>query len=80
MFVNIEVKLKDENRKLKSYMNKETLDIFGQLLSGKQLIIGKARQTGKSWSNASLMAWRTLYDKQERARLRKESISRIFNI
>ena len=61
-------------------MNKETLDIFGQLLSGKQLIIGKARQTGKSWSNASLMAWRALYDKQERARLRKERIKSIFNI
>jgi hypothetical protein len=62
-------------------MDKETLDIFGQLLSGdKKIMIMKARQTGKSWSNASLMAWRTLYDKQERARLRKESISRIFNI
>ena len=62
-------------------MDKETLDIFGQLLSGdKKIMIMKARQTGKSWANASLMAWRTLYDKQERARLRKESISRIFNI
>jgi len=62
-------------------MDKETLDIFGQLLSGdKQIMIMKTRQTGKSWGNASLMAWRTLYDKQERARLRKESISRIFNI
>jgi hypothetical protein len=62
-------------------MDKETLDIFGQLLSDdKQIMIMKARQTGKSWANASLMAWRTLYDKQERARLRKESISRIFNI
>jgi len=60
--------------------NKETLDIFGQLLSGKQLIIGKSRQVGKSWTNASLMAWRTLYDKQERARLRKERIKSIFNI
>lgn len=28
-------------------MNKETLDIFGQLLSGKQLIIGKANRLVK---------------------------------
>ena len=72
--------MKDENRKLKSYMNKETLDIFGQLLSGKQLIIGKARQTGKSWSNASLMAWKQLHSKYERAQDRKERIKSIFNI
>ena len=60
--------------------NEETLDIFGQLLSGKQIMMLKARQTGKSWANASLMAWRDLYDKQERARLRKETIKRLFNI
>jgi hypothetical protein len=39
----------------------------------------KARQTGKSWASA-LRAWRTLYDKQERAGLRKERIKSIFNI
>lgn len=44
------------------------------------MIILKTRQTGKSWANASLMAWRALYDKQERARLRKERIKSIFNI
>lgn len=61
--------------------NEETIDIFGQLLNGnKNIIIGKSRQTGKSWANASLMAWRDLYDKQERARLRKETIKRLFNI
>ena len=60
--------------------NEETLDIFGKLLSGKQIMMLKARQTGKSWANASLMAWRDLYDKQERARLRKETIKRLFNI
>ena len=60
--------------------NEETLDIFGQLLNGKQFVMLKARQTGKSWANASLMAWRDLYDKQERARLRKETIKRLFNI
>jgi hypothetical protein len=48
--------------------------------NGKQFVMLKARQTGKSWANASLMAWRALYDKQERARLRKERIKSIFNI
>ena len=61
-------------------MNKETLDIFGQLLSGKQLIIGKSRQTGKSWTNASLMAWKNLHYKYERAQDRKERTKSIFNI
>ena len=61
--------------------NEETLDIFSQYLNGnKQIMMLKARQTGKSWANASLMAWRDLYDKQERARLRKETIKRLFNI
>ena len=62
-------------------MNKETLDIFGQYLSGnKQAMILKARQTGKSSVTASLMAWKELHSKYERARLRKESINKIFNI
>jgi len=60
--------------------NKETLDIFGQLLSGKQFVMLKSRQVGKSSVNASLMAWHSLHSKYERARLRKESIKRIFNI
>lgn len=44
------------------------------------VIIGKSRQVGKSWANASFVAWRNLHHKYERARLRKESIKRIFNI
>jgi len=62
-------------------MNKETLDIFGQYLNGnKNMIIGKARQTGKSSVSASLMAWKHLHSKYERARTRKEIIKRLFNI
>ena len=60
--------------------NEETIDIFGQLLSGKQFVMLKARQTGKSWANASLMSWKNLHSKYERARLRKETIKRLFNI
>jgi len=61
--------------------NKETLDIFGQLLNGnKQAMILKARQTGKSSVTTSLMAWKHLYDKHERAQTRKETIKRLFNI
>jgi hypothetical protein len=61
--------------------NEETLDIFGQYLNGdKNMIIGKARQTGKSNVTASLMVWKNLHDKHERARLRKETIKRLFNI
>ena len=62
-------------------MNKETLDIFSQYLNGnKNMIIGKARQTGKSNVTASLMAWHNLRSKYERARTRKETIKRLFNI
>lgn len=62
-------------------MNKETLDIFGQYLNGnKQIMMMKARQTGKSWANASLMSWKHLHSKNERTRLRKETIKRLFNI
>lgn len=62
-------------------MNKETLDIFGQYLnSNKNIIIGKARQTGKSNVTAHLMAWKHLHSKYERARTRKETIKRLFNI
>jgi phosphoheptose isomerase len=81
MFVSTEVVLKDEKKKLKEFMNKETLDIFSQYLNGnKNMIIGKARQTGKSSATASLMAWKHLHSKYERARLRKETIKRLFNI
>ena len=67
--------------KLKEFMNKETLDIFSQYLNGnKNMIIGKARQTGKSNVTASLMAWHNLHSKYERARTRKETIKRLFNI
>lgn len=62
-------------------MNKETLDIFGQLLNGnKQIILGKSRQTGASWSSSSLDAWRYLHKKYERAQTRKEKIKTLFNI
>ena len=61
--------------------NEETLDIFGQYLNGnKQAMILKARQTGKSWANASLVSWRNLHSKYERAQKRKETIKRLFNI
>ena len=61
--------------------NKETLDIFSQYLNGnKQLIMMKARQTGKSNGNAHLMAWKHLHSKYERSILRKETIKRLFNI
>lgn len=61
-------------------MNKETLDIFGQMLSGKkQIILGKPRQTGASWTSSSLAAWRHIHEKYERAKNRKDTINRIFN-
>ena len=65
--------------------NKETLDIFGQLLfckpnGNKQAMFLKARQTGKSSVTTSLMAWKHLYDKHERSQTRKETIKRLFNI
>jgi len=74
--------LKDEKKKLKEFImdNKETLDVFGQLLSGnKQFMMLKARQTGKSSINA-LMEWHSLHSKYERVRIRKERIKSIFNI
>jgi PBP1b-binding outer membrane lipoprotein LpoB len=82
MFLSIEVELIKEKKKLKDCMNKETLSIFDQYLNGnKQLIMMKARQTGKSSAVASsLMNWKNLYDKYNRRLLRKESIKRIFNI
>ena len=61
--------------------NKETIDIFNQHLSGgKNMIMLKARQTGKSIINASLMEWHNLHSKYERVRIRKERIKSIFNI
>ena len=61
--------------------NKETLDIFSQYLNGnKEIMMLKARQTGKSNVASHLMDWKKLYDKHERVRLRKETIKRLFNI
>ncbi len=62
-------------------MNKETLDIFGQLLKGnKEIMMLKARQTGKSHTSAALGDWKKTFDKYNRAQDRKESINKIFNI
>jgi hypothetical protein len=62
-------------------MNKETLDIFGQYLNGnKQIIMLKARQTGKSNSTMALANWKKTFDKYSRAQDRKETIKRLFNI
>lgn len=75
-------------------MNKETLDIFNQYLGGgKNVIMAKARRTGASVRQTpvvkrprglsitdSIIAWKILYDKYDRRRLRMESIKRIFNI
>jgi hypothetical protein len=47
--------------------------------SKTNIVLGKARQTGMS-NVTSLMAWKELHSKYERARLRKESINKIFNI
>ena len=61
--------------------NKETIDVISQIINGgQQVILAKARQTGKSNINASLMSWYRLHSKYERARLRKETIKRLFNI
>ena len=61
--------------------NKETLNIFGQYLNGnKEIMMLKARQTGRSNVASHLMDWKKLYDKHERVRLRKETIKRLFNI
>ena len=62
--------------------NKETIDIFAQLLNGnKNMIIGKARQTGKSYaSSMALENWTKTFDRSNRAQDRKETIKRLFNI
>jgi hypothetical protein len=73
--------LKDEKKKLVDYMNKETLDILGQLINGnKEVMMLKARQTGRSHTSAALVDWRKAFDKYNRAQDRKETINRIFNI
>lgn len=62
-------------------MNKETLEVFSQLLNGnKQIVLGKTRQTGASWSSASLEAWRILHKSYERSKRRKKIIKGLFNI
>jgi hypothetical protein len=82
IFVSIEVELKDEKKKLKEFMNnRDVIDIFGQLLnSNKEIIMLKARQTGKSQTSAALTDWRKTFDKYNRAQDRKETIKRLFNI
>jgi hypothetical protein len=57
--------------------NKEAIDLFSRY---QQVMILKGRQTGKSSVNASLMAWKHIHSKYERARTRKETIKRLFNI
>ena len=78
MFVSIEVELRKEKKRLKDYMNKSIFDQY--MNNNKQLVMMKARQTGKSSVTASLMAWKHLHSKYERARTRKETIKRLFNI
>jgi hypothetical protein len=87
IFVSIEVELKDEKKKLKEFMNnRDVIDIFGQLLTtntgygNKEIMMLKARQTGKSQTSAALTDWRKTFDKYNRAQDRKETIKRLFNI
>lgn len=54
--------------------NKETLDIFGQLLNGKP------RQVGKTYSTQLFKNWQVTFDKHIRSNKRKESIKKLFNI
>lgn len=61
-------------------MNKETLDIFGQLLSGKQVVLGKPRQTGRTYPIELFRNWQVTFDKHIRSQNRKESIRKLFNI
>jgi hypothetical protein len=61
-------------------MNKETLDIFGQLLSGKRVVLGKPRQVGKTYSTQLFRDWQVTFDKYSRVQDRKESIKKLFNI
>lgn len=61
-------------------MNKETLDIFEQLLSGKQVVLGKSRQSGKTYSTQLFRDWQVTFDKHIRSQKRKESIKKLFNI
>jgi len=62
--------------------NRDVIDIFNQLINGnKNFILGKARQTGKSYSSSkALKDWRLIFDKYSRAQDRKETIKRLFNI
>jgi hypothetical protein len=60
--------------------NKENLDIFGQLLNGKQVIIGKPRQVGKTYATQLFRDWKVTFNKHSRAQDRKESIKKLFNI
>jgi len=61
-------------------MNEKALNIFGQLLNGKQVIIGKPRQVGKTYSTQLFSNWQVTFSKHSRAQYRKESIKKLFNI
>jgi hypothetical protein len=56
-------------------MNKESIDIFGQYLND---IMMKSRQTGMN-NPLGLTHWKQLYNKYERANVRKETIKRLLN-
>ena len=60
--------------------NEETINIVNLLINNKNMVIGKARQTGKSSAMKALYDWQILYKKYERRSDRKETIKRLFNI
>ena len=58
--------------------NKDVIDIFGQLLNNnKEIMMLKARQTGKS---SALTNWKKAFVIYNRRLDRKETIKRLFNI
>lgn len=58
--------------------NKDVIEIFGQLINNnKEIMMLKARQTGKS---SSLTNWKKTFDIYNRRLDRKETIKRLFNI
>ena len=60
--------------------NEETINIVNLLIINKNIVIGKARQTGKSSAMNVLYDWQILHKKYERRSDRKETIKRLFNI
>ena len=57
--------------------NEETINIVNLLINNKNIVIGKARQTGKS---SALTNWKKTFDIYNRRLDRKETIKRLFNI